>query len=66
LAVVKKAISLPDHVYDTGVQKTQKLFGGNFSAYICYLISRDREQDDYKPKVKDNKVTKAIDEIINM
>lgn len=63
---VKKAISLPERVYQAGYDKTCKLFGGNFSAYICYLISSDKEENKARTPVKDTKVMSAIDEIMNI
>lgn len=62
---IKKAISLPDDIYNYGIDKTQKLFGGNFSKYICYLISKDKENLQYEVK-KDMPNIKSIDDILDM
>jgi hypothetical protein len=66
LATVKTAISLQDDVYRDGSSKAKRLFSGNFSAYIGYLISRDREQRQEPPQKKDNKVLSAIEQILEM
>lgn len=63
LATVKTAISLQDDVHRDGISKAKRLFGGNFSAYIGYLISRDREE---APQNKEKKYTAAIDQILDI
>jgi hypothetical protein len=66
LATVKTAISLRTDVYRDGTSKANNLFGGNFSAYIGYLISRDREQKQETIQKKDNKMLSAIEQILDM
>lgn len=67
---VKKAISLRDDVYKSAREKADKLFGGNFSAYIGYLISKDREGEaiTVKPvqEEKNDEIMSAIDEILEI
>jgi hypothetical protein len=67
MATVKTAISLRTDVYRDGTSKAEALFSGNFSAYIGYLISRDREQR-YEPEQqkKDNKLLSAIEQILEI
>jgi hypothetical protein len=66
LATVKTAISLQTDVYRDGVSKANNLFSGNFSAYIGYLISRDREQRQEPPQKKDNRMLSAIEQILEI
>lgn len=40
--VVKKSISLRSDVYKDAEKMAEKLFGGNFSAYLTYLICADK------------------------
>lgn len=39
---VKRSISLRGDVYETAEKMADKLFGGNFSAYLTYLICADK------------------------
>lgn len=39
---VKKSISLRDDVFETAEKEADKFFGGNFSAYLTYLICADK------------------------
>lgn len=41
-SVVKKSISLREDVYSTAESMADKFFGGNFSAYLTYLICADK------------------------
>jgi hypothetical protein len=66
LATVKTAISLRTDVYKDGTSKADSLFSGNFSAYIGYLISRDREQRPEPTQKKDNKMLSAIEQILEI
>lgn len=45
MSVVRRALSLPEHVDNLGAAKSNLLFGGNFSSYVCYLISKDNEKE---------------------
>lgn len=51
--MVKKAISLKDSIYKFALEKTERLFSGNFSGYVGYLISKDM-QDDKNIKAIEN------------
>jgi len=62
----KKAISMRDDILDYGLEKADRLFQGNFSAYICYLISKDREEVTDPKKKRNTNITAAIDEIMNI
>lgn len=65
--MIKKAVSLPEHIYEGAKEKAQKYFGGNFSGYVCYVISKDLEESQTKPRrQKDEKVIAIIDEIMNI
>jgi hypothetical protein len=66
LATVKTAISLKNDVHSFGSGKANNLFGGNFSAYIGYLISRDREQKQETVQKKDNRMLSAIEQILEI
>lgn len=39
---IKKSISLRDDVFQTAEAEADKYFGGNFSAYLTYLICADK------------------------
>lgn len=66
MATIKTAISLRDSVYKFGICKAEALFSGNFSAYIGYLISKDREQRQESELKKDNILLSAIEQILDM
>jgi hypothetical protein len=66
MATVKRAISLRDDIHNFGSIKAETLFSGNFSAYIAYLISRDREQRHEPEQKKDNKMLSVIEQIMEM
>lgn len=42
LPSIKKSISLRHDVFDTAEEMAEKYFGGNFSAYLTYLICADK------------------------
>lgn len=42
LPVVKKSISLRQDVFKTAEDMADKYFGGNFSAYLTYLVCADK------------------------
>lgn len=67
MTVKKTAISLQNDVFKDGSERASRLFGGNFSAYVGYLISRDREQlAEPLQKKKDNKMSAAINQILDL
>lgn len=39
---VKRSISLRGDVFETAMSEADKFFGGNFSAYLTYLICADK------------------------
>lgn len=57
---------MKDDVYKSGVEKADKLFQGNFSAYICFLICKDREEKAQVRRMVDDKVASAVDNILNI
>lgn len=67
---VKKSISLKNDVYEYAQDKANKLFSSNVSAYIGYLISKDREgiKEVYKEpeRLKDSNLISLIDSIIDI
>ena len=42
LPVVKKSVSFRQDVFDTAEEMADKYFGGNFSAYLTYLVCADK------------------------
>lgn len=80
MARVRKNISLEDSVLDKGQARAEKMFAGNFSIYLTYLINKDWEEIQNtmamnKIEVKDKKenniklsedVQGALEEIINL
>lgn len=42
LPVVKKSISLRQDVFETAEEMADRYFGGNFSAYLTYLVCADK------------------------
>lgn len=43
LPVVKKSISLREDVYKVAEDMADRYFGGNFSAYLTYLVCADKD-----------------------
>lgn len=67
MTVKKTAISLQEDVFNYGSERASRLFGGIFSSYVGYLISRDREQlSEPVQKKKDNKMSAAINQILDL
>jgi hypothetical protein len=68
LSVVKTAISLQETIYKKGKRKADMLFGGNFSGYVGYLISKDGLGiDSCKEELKNNtEVLNSIDSILDI
>lgn len=66
MATIKTAISLKDDVHKFGVGKASRLFGGNFSAYINFLVSQDRERKEEPIQKKDNRMLSAIEQIMDL
>lgn len=79
---IKKSISLREDVFLLADAMCDKYFGGNFSAYLTYLICADKhglsrvvesnEASVEKVKMRENMYSKSdenesyIDEILNM
>lgn len=49
---IKKAVSLPEDIYQYAKERSKILFAGNFSGYVNYLIAKDREREEEKDKKK--------------
>ncbi|WP_242957668.1 hypothetical protein [Clostridium cochlearium] len=48
MARIRKNVSLDDEVLERGQKKADKMFAGNFSMYITYLINKDCEGIELK------------------
>lgn len=44
--VIKKSISLREDIYDYALGESEKMHGGNFSAFITYLISCHKHSEN--------------------
>ncbi len=63
---VKRSISLREDVFETANSMADKYFGGNFSAYLTYLICADKYNVTREISVEPNEVIdkgKLIDNI---
>lgn len=63
---VKRSISLREDVFETANSMADKYFGGNFSAYLTYLICADKYNVTREVNVELNEVIdkgKLIDNI---
>ncbi|MBS4213235.1 hypothetical protein [Neobacillus rhizophilus] len=45
--IFKKSISLREDIHQYALEQAEKFHGGNFSAYITYLISSRKNNTDY-------------------
>lgn len=52
MARIRKNISLDEEVLEKGQNKADKMFAGNFSMYITFLINKDCEGIELKEKIK--------------
>lgn len=81
MARIRKNISIDEEVFEKAQIKCEKMFSGNFSMYLTYLINKDTEnievKKDYKKDNKDSKdknseeamdsdVKDEIDNILNL
>lgn len=62
---VKRSISLRSDVFETAMSEADKFFGGNFSAYLTYLICADkfhisRGRDNSEPISKERVMDNVI------
>jgi predicted CopG family antitoxin len=75
LARIRKNISIDEDVFEKAQVKCEKMFSGNFSMYLTYLINKDTENIEI-PKVNksikeseeavDKEVKSEIDNILNL
>lgn len=42
LPTIKRSVSFREDVFDTAMDMANKYFGGNFSAYLTYLVCADK------------------------
>lgn len=72
---VRKNISLEDFILKKGQERAQKLFGGNFSIYLAYLIQQDCNalekevvvtKNEDKIEKLDVEVSDSVDNILNL
>lgn len=52
MARIRKNISLDEEVLEKGQNKADKMFAGNFSMYITFLINKDCEGMTIKENIK--------------
>ncbi len=45
--IVKKSVSLREDIFQYALEQAENLHGGNYSAYITYLISNKKNNTDY-------------------
>ncbi|MGO5066921.1 MULTISPECIES: hypothetical protein [unclassified Clostridium] len=75
MARIRKNISIDEDVFEKAQVKCEKMFSGNFSMYLTYLINKDTENIEI-PKVNksikeseeavDKEVKSEIDNILNL
>ncbi|HDI3121881.1 hypothetical protein FDF50_18430 [Clostridium botulinum] len=75
MARIRKNISIDEDVFEKAQIKCEKMFSGNFSMYLTYLINKDTENIEI-PKVNksikeseeavDKEVKSEIDNILNL
>lgn len=73
---VRKQISLEDTIMEKGLKRADEVLGGNFSAYIAMLITKDCEgrneiaitslETEQKEEITkiDSEVSSSIDDIL--
>lgn len=74
MARIRKNISLDEEVFEKAQIKCEKMFSGNFSMYLTYLINKDTENIEIKKDEKnkeskesmDRDVKTEIDNILNL
>ncbi|WP_409070058.1 hypothetical protein ACFLKB_17855 (plasmid) [Clostridium sp. FAM 1755] len=75
MARIRKNISLDEEVFEKAQIKCEKMFSGNFSMYLTYLINKDTENIELPKANKslkeseeavDKEVQSEIDNILNL
>ncbi|MDS1005241.1 hypothetical protein FDG09_16980 [Clostridium sporogenes] len=61
MARIRKNISLDEEVFEKAQIKCEKMFSGNFSMYLTYLINKDTENIEIKKDVENKESEKAMD-----
>lgn len=64
---IKKTLSIQEDVLEKAQQKADKLFAGNFSMYITFLINQDCEGMEIIKKAEDERAatTTKLDETVS-
>ncbi|BDC03434.1 hypothetical protein [Clostridium perfringens] len=60
---IRKNISLEDFILKKGQERAQKLFGGNFSIYLAYLIQQDCNGLDKEVVVRKNEEQEEVEKL---
>lgn len=74
---IRKNISLEDFILKKGQERAQKLFGGNFSIYLAYLIQQDcngldkevvvtKNEEQEEVEKLDEEVSESMNDILEM
>ncbi|WP_150541959.1 hypothetical protein [Clostridium perfringens] len=74
---IRKNISLEDFILKKGQERAQKLFGGNFSIYLAYLIQQDcngldkevvvtKNEEQEEVEKLDKEVSESMNDILEM
>ncbi|MCW6086538.1 hypothetical protein AAGC94_04855 [Clostridium sporogenes] len=61
MARIRKNISLDEEVFEKAQIKCEKMFSGNFSMYLTYLINKDTENIEIKKDEKSKKSEESMD-----
>ncbi|EJO5349109.1 hypothetical protein NRP93_003266 [Clostridium botulinum] len=61
MARIRKNISLDEEVFEKAQIKCEKMFSGNFSMYLTYLINKDTENIEIKKDEKNKESEESID-----
>ena len=73
---IRKNISLEDFILKKGQERAQKLFVGNFSIYLAYLIQQDcngldkevvvTKNEEQEVEKLDEEVSESMNDILEM
>lgn len=61
MARIRKNISIDEYVFERAQIKCEKMFSGNFSMYLTYLINKDTENIEIEKDKKNRESEEAID-----
>ena len=66
MARIRKNISIDEEVFEKAQIKCEKMFSGNFSMYLTYLINKDTENIEVKKDYKKDNKDKNSEEVMDI